>query len=127
MLTTLLIMSIVIGPPTISFGTTGPGTILVEYAYLQPFDHKQALIMKLHNPGGSRVYIIEIDVNNKKLPTPTFTNPLIINAGESTEVSYLIPPVKNSNRIHVVIKYVPETMQNITKVDVYIQLFNQTS
>jgi hypothetical protein len=114
MITTMSIMSIIIGPPVIKFGGGEP-TLIIDAASITKVGNSYALILDVHNPGGAGVYIIGIKVNGKDIKNgPSFQNPLKIEGGASEEISYLIGVVKPvKNRYNITVLYVPETTQSI--------------
>ncbi len=124
MIVTLMILTILIGPPTIKLGG-GPSTIIIDNAYItiDPATKNKVFFIELHNPGGGKVYIIGIKINNKDLRNgPSFGNPLIVEGGQSSTISYIIPkkikPVRN--HYNITLLYAPETGAAIYSASVII-------
>ncbi len=121
MITTMSIMSILVGPPTIRFGGGEP-TLIIDSAMITEMGKNKVLILQVHNPGGGKVFIIGIKINGKDINGgPSFQNPLVVEGGQSTEISYLIGNIKPvNNQYNITVLFVPETMQNIRSTYVII-------
>ncbi len=123
MIVTLMILSILVGPPTIKFG--GKTTLVIYNAYFtkNTSGKYNVLVMDLYNPGGSKILIIGIKINNKDLPGgPSFSNPLTIDGGAVTTVSYIVPEnllTVNTN-YNITILFAPETGEAIYSTSVLI-------
>ncbi len=124
MMITLMILTILIGPPQIKLGG-GPSTLVIDNAYMtiDPATKNRVLIIDLHNPGSGKIYIIGIKINNKDLKGgPSFTNPLVIGGGESQEISYIIPKnIKPVRKLYnITLLYAPETGGGIYTASILI-------
>ncbi len=127
MITTMSIMSIIVGPPVIKFGGGEP-TLLIDSASITSLGKSKALILDVHNPGGAGVYIIGIKINGIDIKNgPSFQSPLEIAGGASEEISYIIGDIKPvKNTYNITILYVPETVQSIRSTYIIIPAQEKT-
>lgn len=124
MIVTLMILTILVGPPTIRFGG-GESTLVIYNAYFtkDPSGKNNVIVMDLHNPGGSKILVIGIKINNKDLPDgPSFSNPLIVDGGSTMTISYIVPKnlLSRNTNYNITVLFAPETGEAIYSTSVLI-------
>ncbi|OYT38049.1 MAG: hypothetical protein B6U89_06450 [Desulfurococcales archaeon ex4484_58] len=118
MLTTLLILSIVIGPPTVIIGAgrIPPTLIIVSYDFTTVGNTK-ILRINVSNPGDASLYVTEIYVNGKCV----LRKYIEVEAHTQVkEISFALPKIRGS-KLNVTILYAPE-VGSLNSTQLFIEL-----
>jgi len=103
MMTTLVILSIAIGPPTAILSTPVPPDLYITSANYTKIGRDYAIIIRVYNPGDQGLYILNIYANNKLV----YTKHTYIEPHMTKELSFVLPR-KMRGRINVTIIWTPE-------------------
>lgn len=103
MMTTLVILSIVIGPPTAIFSTPVPAELLIMGTNYTRIGRDYAVIIQVYNPGDQGLYVLRIYANDK----PVFLKYTYIAPRTGKELQFMLPRRMYGN-INVTIVWIPE-------------------
>ncbi len=93
MLTTLVILSIVIGPPTVVFTARVPPELIIESWNVTKIGKDYALILKVYNPGDEGLHVTKIYVNGKVVvDREIYIEP----RSPIRDISFVLPKTKRS-------------------------------
>jgi len=102
MLTTLLILSVVIGPPAVIIGGKNPAYLLVDPPDFLKEGNSVIAILRLHNTGDKGLYVLRVLVNNQA----KFTSETYLGPRESREISFEIGRIRGST-LNITIVWAP--------------------
>jgi hypothetical protein len=119
MMTTLLILSIVIGPPTTVFSTPIPPDLIVESWEVTQSGRDRIVTLYVYNPGDQGLYILSIYANNKQV---VFKHIYVPPHSQIKQVQFILPRFKRVSRVNVSILWRPEQGTANHRIDIPITL-----
>jgi len=106
LITTLVILSITIGPPSVIIGARKiPATLVIESAKVERMGKSYLVKVRVYNAGDEGLYIMRILANGRAVfKSQTYLNP----RSDVRELSFIIKRTRGS-KLNVSIVWAPET------------------